>query len=176
MRSTGMVTVAQHNKGEPASNQSFLTGVSLSSLDVFKAGRMLGHPQRGRGSTRRLNPCSCEGLFPPASLHLRRTAAASHDPPKSPLGRPIKDSSSITAKPALFALGLTISVSSPPVAGRREQTPAWGELQGPLMLCRPVQGLPAFQERAFFGARRGPLKLLHGPAALLRNTLRASWV
>lgn len=62
-------------KEELANEQSFLTGMSLPSLGVFK--------QRLAGCTwnwpmRRLNSCSCEHPFPLAPLHVRRTAAASH--------------------------------------------------------------------------------------------------
>lgn len=82
MISIGMVILAQYDEEELANNQSFLTGMSLSSLDVFKAGRILGLPQPGSQSPRRLNPYSCEHLFPLASLHLRRSATASQDLPK----------------------------------------------------------------------------------------------
>lgn len=91
---TGMVTPVQYNKEELANDQSFLAGVSLPSLGIFK--------QRLAGCTwswpmRRLNSCSCEHPFPPAPLHLRRTAAASHGclpwPAQKPLCWPAEDSS-----------------------------------------------------------------------------------
>lgn len=128
LRSTGMVIPAQLSKGGLAHHLSFLTGMSLSSLDVFKAGRRLGHPQRGS-----LNRCPWEGLFPPASLHLR-TAAASHDLQKNPLCRPIRDRSSVTeACPVcsgLHNLCFRPPPRPPPRAGRSTD-PHVGGVVGP---------------------------------------------
>lgn len=91
-RSTGMDSLAQHNKEELANHQSFLTGMSLPSLGAFKqrlAGCTWNWP------TRRLNSYGCEHPSSPASLHLRRTAAASHGLGKNPSGGQLRSQLSL---------------------------------------------------------------------------------
>lgn len=135
MRDTEMESLVQYNKEELA-NQSFLTGMSLPSLGVFK--------QRPAGctwswSTRRVNSYGCEHPFPPASLHLRRTAAASHGLHKNPSAGQLRTA----AKSRLSLPSLLWVFSLPMVSGRAN--PSVGGAVGPrLMLCRPVQSLPPF--------------------------------
>lgn len=142
MISIGMVILAQYDEEELANNQSFLTGMSLSSLDVFKAGGILGLPQPGSQSPRRLNPYSCEHLFSssiPASQEISHClpGPAKKTKTKKPLCWPAKGSNSVTAKPALFAQAEPLCFL--PAHGRQEGKPQHGWGRGArLMLCRPV--------------------------------------
>lgn len=74
---------------------------------------------------------------------------------KTPSAGPL-ETAAWSQKPALFALGFTISVFVP-AQGQQEHRPPCGRSSRAQLKVRSglVQGLPAFQERASFRAGHG---------------------